>query len=122
MWTAGRSPRILSTSGANAAAKIRVEQSKSASSSRFSAASLRGLTGHHTAAAREIPKTQVNAVGSFAERIATLSPGRTPRRASATATRRDVSWTSAYVRDSPASSPGVVRHGASGSSDAPLSR
>ena len=122
MWIAGRSPRILSTSGAKAAEKISVEQSKRSSSSRFSAASLRGLIGHHTAAAREIPKTQVNAVGSFADRIATLSPGWTPRRASAIATRRDVSWTSAYVRDSPVPSSGVVRHGASAPSDAPLSR
>ena len=95
MWIAGSSPRILSTSGANAAAKSSAEQSKRSRSSRFSAASLRGLTGHHTAAAREIPNTQVNAVGSLAERIATLSPGRTPRRVSAIATRRDVSWTSA---------------------------
>ena len=46
------------------------------SSSRFSAASLRGLIGHHTAPAREIPKTQVNATGSLADRIATLAPGR----------------------------------------------
>ena len=53
-------------------------QSKRSSSSRFSAASLRGLIGHHTAPARLIPNTHVNATGSLAERIATLSPGATP--------------------------------------------
>ena len=70
-------------------------QSKSSSSSRFSSASLRGLTGHHTAPARAIPKTQANDVGSLADRIATECPGRTPERASAPATRRERSCTSA---------------------------
>ena len=41
----------------------------------FSAAPLRGLIGHHTAPAREMPNTDVNAIGSFDDRIATLSPG-----------------------------------------------
>ena len=52
--------------------------SKRSSSSRFSPASLRGLIGHHTAPAALMPNTQVNASGSFADRIATLSPDATP--------------------------------------------
>ena len=74
----GRSGRILATSEAKAAWKIRHRQSKKSSRSRFSAASLRGLTGHHTAPAREMPNTQLNATGSFADKIATLSPGAIP--------------------------------------------
>ena len=70
-------------------------QSNRSSSSRFSAASLRGLTGHHTAPARLIPKTLVNATGSLAERIATVSPGRTPRATNAEATRSLSATTSA---------------------------
>ena len=83
------------TSGANAAWKISAAQSNSSSSSRFSAASLRGLTGHHTAPARAMPNTQENATGSLADRIATLSPGRTPERASAAADRPGQPCTSA---------------------------
>ena len=93
-------------------------QSKRSSSSRFSAASLRGLIGHHTAPARLIPNTQVNATGSLAERIATLSPGATPTRTSAAAMRKLSSRTSAYD----ALTPSVVRQGAPGSTEAPLSR
>ena len=83
MGTFGSSSRIRSHQGANAAWKISTQQSKRSSSSRFSAASLRGLIGHQTAPARVIPNTQANAIGSFADRIATLSPGRTPAAASA---------------------------------------
>ncbi len=89
MVSFGRSGAICATSGANAAWKIRHAQSNRSSRSRFSAASLRGLTGHHTAPAREMPNTQANATGSLADRIATLSPGRTPDRASARAIRQD---------------------------------
>ena len=74
---------IFPTSGANAAWKIRHRQPNRSRRSRFSAASLRGLTGHRTAPAREMPNTQANATGSLPDRIATLSPGRTPDRASA---------------------------------------
>ena len=70
-------------------------QSNSSSSSRFSSASLRGLTGHHTAPARAMPKTHANDWGSLPERIATESPGRTPERVSAPATRREKACTSA---------------------------
>ena len=94
MVSFGKSGRILVTSGAKAAWKIRHGQSKKSSRSRFSAASLRGLTGHHTAPAREMPNTQLNAIGSFADKIATLSPGRTPDRSSARAIRQDSRWTS----------------------------
>ena len=45
---------------------------RASSSSRFSSASLRGLTGHHTAPARAMPKTHANAIGSLADRIADL--------------------------------------------------
>ena len=89
MVSFGRSGMILATSGAKAAWKIRHAQSKESSRSRFSAASLRGLTGHHTAPAREMPNTQLNAVGSFADRMATLSPGPMPDRSSARAIRQD---------------------------------
>jgi hypothetical protein len=41
----------------------------------FSAASLRGLIGHQTAPAREMPNTQAKAIGSLPDRIATFSPG-----------------------------------------------
>jgi len=75
-WVSGASA-IFATSGANAAAKIRQRQSNRSSSSRFSAASLRGFTGHHTAPARLIPNTQPNATGSLPDSTATLSPGRT---------------------------------------------
>src|SRR5580765_3304209 len=94
------------------------EQSNRSSSSRFSAASLRGLTGHQTAPAREIPKTQENAMGSFAEMTATLSPGDRSRATRAAATAYERSTTAAYVSDSPS----VVRHGRSAPRDAPLSR
>ncbi len=94
MASLGRSGRILVTSGAKAAWKIRQRQSKKSSRSRFSAASLRGLTGHHTAPAREMPNTQLNATGSFADKIATLSPGRIPDQSSARATRCESCWTS----------------------------
>ena len=77
------------TSGANDAWKTSASQSKRSSSSRFSLASLRGLIGHHTAPAREIPKTHANATGSLADRIATLPPGRTPTARRARATRCD---------------------------------
>ncbi len=93
-------------------------QSKSSSSSRFSAATLRGLTGHHTAPARLMPKTHENATGSLAEMIATESPGCTPFAARAAATRDDRSRTCPYESDEPS----VVRQGASGPSEAPLSR
>ncbi len=53
----------------------------------FSPAALRGLIGHQTAPAREMPNTQVNAVGSLADRMPTLSPGRTPERRSAAGDR-----------------------------------
>ncbi len=82
------------TRGANAAWNTSASQSKRSSSSRFSAASLRGLIGHHTAPAREMPKTQVNATGSLADSTATFDPGATPRAASAAATLTDRSWTS----------------------------
>ena len=85
----GRSGRILATSGPKAAWKIRHRQSKKSSRSRFSAASLRGLTGHHTAAAREMPNTQLNASGSLADKIATLSPAAIPERSSAAAICQD---------------------------------
>ena len=94
MVSLGRSGRIFATSGANAAWKIRQLQSKRSSRSRFSAASLRGLTGHHTAPAREMPNTQPNATGSFADKMATLSPGRIPDRSRARAIRQDSRWTS----------------------------
>ena len=58
--------------------KISAVQPNRSSSSRFSAASLRGLIGHQTAPARLMPKTQVNAVGSFADRIGDRVAG--PRR------------------------------------------
>ena len=45
----------------------------------FSTASLRGLIGHHTAPAREMPNTQVKASGSLPDRIATFSAGRDAR-------------------------------------------
>src|SRR5262245_28296556 len=90
----GRSAAIWATSGANAAWKIRQEQSKASRSSRFSVASLRGLTGHHTAPARAMPTTQENATGSFAESTATLSPGRTPDRDRARAIDQDSLCTS----------------------------
>ncbi len=90
----GRSGRIFATSGPNAAWKIRHRQSKKSSRSRFSAASLRGLTGHHTAPAREMPNTQLNAAGSLADKIATLSPAPMPERASAPAICQDSCWTS----------------------------
>jgi hypothetical protein len=82
------------TRGAKAAWKIRQPQSKESSRSRFSAASLRGLTGHHTAPAREMPNTQANATGSFADKMATLSPGRMPEASRARAIRQDSRWTS----------------------------
>ena len=90
----GRSDRILATSGAKAAWKMRHRQSKKSSRSRFSAASLRGLTGHHTAPAREMPNTQLNAIGSLADKIATLSPDWICDRSSARATRQDSRCTS----------------------------
>ncbi len=65
-----------------------------------------------------MPKTQVNATGSLADRIATLSPGRTPWPANAAAMRELSSRTSAYELVAPS----VVRQGASGSRDAPFSR
>ena len=118
MVSFGSSPRIWSTSGAKDCWWIRTVQSKRSSSSRFSAASLRGLIGHHTAPARLIPNTQVNATGSLAERIATLSPGATPTLTSAAAMRKLSSRTSAYDELRPS----VVRQGAPGSTEAPLSR
>ena len=90
----GRSGRIFVTSEAKDAAKIRHRQSKKSSRSRFSAASLRGLTGHHTAPAREMPNTQLKATGSLADKIATLSPGPIPDRSRARAIRQDSRWTS----------------------------
>jgi hypothetical protein len=53
----------------------------------FSAASLRGLIGHQTAPAREMPNTQAKATGSLPDRIATFSPGATPELASPRAIR-----------------------------------
>ena len=85
---------MAATRGANDFWNSRAVQSKRSSSSRFSAASLRGLIGHQTAPAREIPKTHVNDVGSLADRIATDCPGATPHRARASATLREVSRTS----------------------------
>ena len=95
MASSGRSGAIFATSGAKAAAKIRQRQSSSASSSRFSAASLRGLTGHQTAPARLMPNTAPNATGSLPDSTATLSPGLMPERASARATDQDRRCTSA---------------------------
>ena len=69
-------------------------QSKKSSRSRSSAASLRGLTGHQTAPAREMPNTQLNATGLFADKIATLLPGRMPDQSSARAICQDSVWTS----------------------------
>jgi hypothetical protein len=63
-----------------------------------------------------MPNTQVKAVGSLADRIATRSPGRTPRAARAAAIRRLSSCTSAYERLCPP----VVRQGAPASSDKTL--
>ena len=91
----GRSGAMAATRGANDFWNSSAVQSNRSRSSRFSAASLRGLMGHHTAPAREIPKTHVNDVGSLADRIATDCPGATPRRARASATLREVSRTSA---------------------------
>ena len=86
---------MAATSGANDAWKISASQSNSARSSRFSAASLRGLIGHQTAPAREMPKTLANATGSLADRTATVAPGRWPLAASAPATRPERPSTSA---------------------------
>jgi hypothetical protein len=69
-------------------------QSNRASISRFSAIVLRGLIGHHTAPRRAMPNTQANARASLPERMATLSPARTPERARARATACENSWTS----------------------------
>ena len=93
--SAGSPGAILATSGANAAAKIRQRQSNRSSSSRFSAASLRGLTGHQTAPARLMPNTQPKATGSLPDRTATLSPGLMPDLASALPTDQDSRRTSA---------------------------
>ncbi len=90
----GRSGRIFSTSGRKARWKISAEQSNASSRSRFSAASLRGLIGHQIAPARAIPNTQANEIGLFADRIATLSPGRIPDRCSARPTCQENSRTS----------------------------
>ena len=95
MASPGNSGAILATRGANAAAKIRQRQSNRSSSSRFSAASLRGLTGHQTAPARLMPNTQPKATGSLPDRIATLSPGLTPDLARALPTDQDRRCTSA---------------------------
>ena len=65
-----------------------------------------------------MPKTQLKAIGSLADRIATLSPGDTPQPAREAATRDDSSTTSAYDIEAPS----IVRHGSSGPSEAPLSR
>ena len=63
-WSAsGRSPRICATSSAYDAWKTSARQPNSSSSSRFSAASLRGLIGHQTAPTRLIPKTRGERVG-----------------------------------------------------------
>ena len=94
VFTFGRSPRISLTSGSYAALKISTEQSKRSRTSRFSAAPLRGLIGHHTAPARDMPNTVVNATGSFEESTATVSPGSTPCATSADATRFDSSMVS----------------------------
>ena len=91
----GRSGAICPTSCVKELWKIRQEQSNRSSSSRFSAASLRGLTGHHTAPARAMPNTQQNATGSLPDRMATLSPGRTPDRARARAMANESRCTSA---------------------------
>ncbi len=91
----GRSGAIRATSGANAPPKIRQVQSKRSSRARFSAASLRGLTGHQTAPARAMPNTQEKATGSLADSTATLSPGWMPDRASACPITQDSCWTSA---------------------------
>ena len=99
------------TSGANADWNSSTVQSNRSSSSRFSAASLRGLIGHHTAPARLMPKTQVNATGSLADRIATLSPGATPARGQG---RRDPVRSAPAPRRSVSVAPSVVRQGASG--------
>src|SRR3954447_2247906 len=115
---AGSSSRILATSPAYDAWKTSARQPNRSSSSRFSVASFRGLMGHHTAPTRLIPNTVVNATGSLADRIATVSRGPTPWLASAAATRMLSCWTSAYVLVSRS----VVRQGASGPRDAPLSR
>ena len=95
MVMAGRSGAIRATSGANAPAKIRHAQSKRSRRARFSAASLRGFTGHQTAPARAMPNTQEKATGSLADSTATLSPGRMPDRASACPISQDSCWTSA---------------------------
>ena len=85
----GSPAAMFCTSGANALAKIRQAQSSRPSNSAVSAASLRGLTGHQTAPAREMPKTQLNATGSLPDSTATLSPGWMPDRASARPTSQD---------------------------------
>ena len=51
------------------------------------AASLRGLIGHQTHAAREMAKTVAKAIGSLPESTATCSPGAILSRDSARATR-----------------------------------
>ena len=95
MVSFGSSGAIFATSGANAPAKIRQRQSNRSSRSRFSAASLRGLTGHHTAPARAMPNTQLKATGSLPDSTATLSPGRMPDRARPWPTDQDSRCTSA---------------------------
>ena len=87
MANRGSDGRICATRSANDAWYSSATQSKRSSNSAFSAASLRGLIGAHTAPAREMPKTHANATGSFADRIATVCPGCTPVRCSAAATR-----------------------------------
>ena len=47
-------------------------------SSSFSAASLRGLIGHHTAPARLIPKTQLNATGSISSSTVAAASSKPP--------------------------------------------
>ncbi len=70
-----------------------------------------------------MPKTQVKAIGSLAERIATRDPSPTPPArvsdaSSAAAISAESPTTSAYDIDVPS----VLRHGRSGPRLAPLSR
>ena len=57
---------------------MRQSQSKSSSSARFSAVSLRGLIGHQTAPRRAIPNTQANAIALFGREDPDLVAGLDP--------------------------------------------
>ena len=116
--TFGSVARICSTIPAYALWNSRHAQSNASSTKRFSAASLRGFTGHQTAPAREMPNTHANAVASLLDSTATLSPTAMPALRNARATRWLMRWTSVYDQ----SAQSIVKHGACAPSCAPLSR